>query len=61
MLKSIFTEIPGIGLKRIDKLWQVFSSLKEIQDININKMVSKTGFSEKLCKIIKLQSEKYKI
>ena len=52
MTKSIFEDIPGIGKKRIQKLWQEFKSLNEIKDASINGLKEKTGFSEKLCKAI---------
>jgi excinuclease ABC subunit C len=52
MTKSIFEDIPGMGKKRIQKLWQEFKSLNEIKDASINGLKEKTGFSEKLCKAI---------
>jgi excinuclease ABC subunit C len=53
MTKSIFEEIPGMGKKRIQKLWQEFKSLKSIQKSSLNELREKTGFSKKLCKAIK--------
>ncbi len=53
MTKSIFEEIPGMGKKRIQKLWQEFKSLKSIQKSSLNEMREKTGFSQKLCEAIK--------
>ena len=53
MTKSIFEEIPGMGKKRIQKLWQEFESLKVIRNTSLNELREKTGFSEKLCTIIK--------
>jgi len=53
MTKSIFEEIPGMGKKRIQKLWQEFKSLETIQQSSLNELREKTGFSQKLCKAIK--------
>ena len=52
MTKSIFGDIPGMGPKRIQKLWQRFASLEEIQKSRIVEIKEKTGFPEKLCKAI---------
>ena len=52
MTKSIFEDIPGIGKKRIRRLWQEFSSLEEIQGLNKKDIIAKTGFPEKLCEAI---------
>ena len=52
MTKSIFEGIPGMGKKRIQKLWQEFESLEVIQNASINELKKKTGFSEKLCEAI---------
>ena len=52
MTKSIFEDIPGMGKKRIQKLWQEFESLEVIQNASINELKKKTGFSEKLCEAI---------
>ena len=52
MTKSIFEDIPGMGKKRIQKLWQEFESLEVIQNASINELKEKTGFSEKLCEAI---------
>ena len=52
MTKSIFEEIPGMGEKRIKKLWQAFSSLEEIQSSKTKFIMRKTGFSKKLCEYI---------
>jgi excinuclease ABC subunit C len=52
MTKSIFEQIPGMGKKRIQKLWQEFKSLEAIKDTSINELKKKTGFSEKLCREI---------
>ena len=52
MTKSIFEEIPSMGKKRIQKLWQEFESLEVIQNASINELKEKTGFSEKLCEAI---------
>ena len=52
MTKSIFEEIPGMGKKRIQKLWQEFKSLEAIKEASINELKEITGFSEKLCEEI---------
>ena len=52
MTKSIFEGIPGMGKKRIQKLWQEFNSLEAIKDASLNELKEKTGFSEKLCEAI---------
>ena len=52
MTKSIFEDIPSMGKKRIQKLWQEFESLEVIQNASINELKKKTGFSEKLCEAI---------
>ena len=52
MTKSIFEKIPGMGKKRIQKLWQEFKSLEAIKEASINELKEKTGFSEKLCEAI---------
>ena len=57
MTKSIFEEIPGMGKKRIQKLWQEFKSLETIQKSSLNELKEKTGFSKKLCEAIKECSE----
>ena len=49
----IFENIPGIGPKRIKKIWQEFESIEEIQNSNTTVIRQKTGFSEKLCGAIK--------
>ena len=58
MVTSIFEEIPGMGKKRIEKLWKEFSSLQEIQKASLKEIELKTGFSKKICKKIKLQFNK---
>ncbi len=52
MTKSIFEEIPGMGPKRIQKLWKEFESLEAIQESSLKEIVGRTGFSEKLCSAI---------
>ena len=48
MTKSIFEEIPGMGKKRIQRLWLEFSSLKDIKEASVADISSRTGFSKKL-------------
>ena len=57
MTKSIFEEIPGMGSKRIQLLWNKFESIKEIQDSKTEMIREKTGFPEKICKAIKNVSQ----
>ena len=52
MTKSIFEDIPGMGEKRIRKLWQEFASLEEIHGLKKKDIRDKTGFPEKLCEAI---------
>ena len=56
MTKSIFEEIPGMGKKRIQKLWQEFKSLEAIKEASIKELKDKTGFSEQLSKAIQKYS-----
>ena len=48
MTKSIFEEIPGMGKKRIQRLWLEFSSLKDIKEASVEDISNRTGFSKKL-------------
>ena len=52
MTKSIFEEIPGMGKKRIQKLWQEFESLEAIEKSSLKEIVGRTGFSKKLSSAI---------
>ena len=52
MDKSKIEKSPGMGKKRIQKLWQEFNSLEAIKDASLNELKEKTGFSDKLCKAI---------
>ncbi len=52
MTKSIFEEIPGMGPKRIQKLWKEFESLVAIQKSSLQEIEKRTGFSKKLCNAI---------
>ena len=56
MAKSIFEDIPGMGPKRIQKLWQEFESIKDIQRSKVEKIKEKTGFSKELCEAIQARS-----
>jgi excinuclease ABC subunit C len=56
MAKSIFEGIPGMGKKRIQKLWKEFKSLETIKESSIDKLKEMTGFSEKLCEEIQKYS-----
>ena len=52
MIKSIFNDIPGMGPKRIQKLWKEFDSLEEIQKLSLNEIEKRTSFSKKLSSAI---------
>ena len=52
MTKSIFEDIPGMGPKRIQKLWKEFESLESIQKTSLKELEKQTGFSKKLCSAI---------
>jgi len=52
MTKSIFEDIPGMGKKRIRRLWQEFSSLKEVRGLKMEDIRNRTGFPENLCEAI---------
>ena len=60
MTKSIFEDISGMGPKRINKLWQEFDSLENIQEAKFEEIMQKTGFPEKLCKAISSRSAVFK-
>ncbi len=49
MTKSIFADIPGMGPKRIKRLWQEFKSLEEIKESKKENIMIKTSFPEKIC------------
>jgi excinuclease ABC subunit C len=48
MKTSIFEEIPGMGIKRIKKLWKTFESLDEIKSVSVEDIQSRCGFPKKL-------------
>ena len=52
MTKSKFEDIPGMGPKRIQKLWKEFDSLEAIQKSSLQELKKKTGISEMLCRAI---------
>ena len=52
MTVSIFEDIPGLGKKRVQKLWQVFESLDQIKTASIKDIKTKCGFSESLSEAI---------
>ena len=55
MTSSIFDEIPGMGKKRIKKIWQKFESIQEIQNSKAEKIRDRTGFPVKLCDAIQVR------
>ena len=52
MILSIFKDIPGMGKKRVQKLWGIFESLDDIKSASTEDIKAKCGFSEKLAKAI---------
>jgi len=52
MTLSIFEDIPGIGRKRVQKLWEAFESLEDIKSASVDKIKDKCGFSEVLAEAI---------
>ena len=52
MTKSIFEEIPGMGRKRIQKLWKEFESMEAIKKSSLKEIEKRTGFSITLCTAI---------
>ena len=52
MTLSIFEDIPGMGKKRVQKLWEVFESLEDIKSTSVDKIKDKCGFSEVLAEAI---------
>ena len=58
MTRSIFEEIIGMGPKRINTLWKTFNSLEDLSKASLEEIKEKTGFSNKLCKDIKIYATK---
>tara|TARA_B100001750_G_C15425211_1_gene555153 strand:- start:191 stop:1081 length:891 start_codon:yes stop_codon:yes gene_type:complete len=58
MTKSIFDNIKGMGKTRTKKLWNEFSSLKQIKKTSNQQIMSKLGVSEKIAKEIKKKVNK---
>ena len=52
MTLSVFEDIPGIGKKRVQKLWEVFESLEDIKFASADEIKTKCGFSESLAEAI---------
>ena len=48
MISSIFQDIPGMGKKRVQKLWEVFESLEDIKVASADDIKTKCGISEGL-------------
>ena len=53
MTLSIFNNIPGMGKKRIKKLWEQFESLEDIKASSTDQISLKCGFSKELSEQIK--------
>ena len=61
MTESIFEDIPGMGPKRIQKLWKEFESLEAIQESSLQEIEKRTHFSKKLSSsILECQDEKFR-
>ena len=58
MTRSIFEEIAGMGPKRINTLWKTFDSLEDLSKASMEEIKEKTGFSNTLCKDIKIHANK---
>ena len=58
MTRSIFEEITGMGPKRINTLWKTFDSLEDLSKASMEEIKEKTGFSNTLCKNIKIHANK---
>jgi excinuclease ABC subunit C len=52
MTLSIFEDIPGMGKKRVQTLWDNFESLEDIKSATMEEIKTKCGFSEKLASAI---------
>jgi excinuclease ABC subunit C len=52
MVLSIFSEIPGMGKKRLEKLLLTFDNLESIAKLNPEVIKGKTGIPVKVCKEI---------
>jgi excinuclease ABC subunit C len=52
MTLSLFEDIPGMGKKRVQKLWEVFESLEDIKSASADEIKTKCGFSEGLSEAI---------
>jgi|TARA_B110000438_G_scaffold173159_1_gene165476 excinuclease ABC subunit C len=52
MTLSMFEDIPGMGKKRVQKLWEVFESLEDIRSASVDEIKDKCGFSELLAEAI---------
>ena len=52
MTLSVFEDIPGMGKKRVQKLWEVFESLEDIKAASADDIKIKCGFSEGLAESI---------
>ncbi|NHZ86122.1 MAG: excinuclease ABC subunit C, partial [Planctomycetia bacterium] len=50
--KSIFDEIPGMGVKRVKLLLNAFNDVKAIANADIESVRQRTGIPEKVCKLI---------
>mgnify|MGYP000013972349 CR=1 FL=1 len=60
MTKSVFEDISGIGVKRINAIWKAFDSLEDIGKSSLEIIREKTGFSKKICKDIRTHANKMK-
>ncbi len=58
MTLSIFEDIPGMGKKRVQTLWDNFESLEDIKSATVEEIKTKCGFSEKLALAIVKKAHK---
>jgi len=52
MTLSKFEDIPGMGKKRVQRLWKVFESIEDIKSATIDEIKSNCGFSQSLAEAI---------
>jgi len=53
MILSIFEDIPGMGKKRVQKLWETFDSLEDIKSASVDDIKTKCAFPEKIAEKIR--------
>ena len=58
--RSIFDEIPGMGVKRVKLLLNAFSDVKAIANADIESIRQRTGIPEKICNLIIKKAQEHK-